>query len=401
MAKRRFQNPKPFREGHWWWISPWQDEFKEGRLQRTRKRIKVCPAETPEREARKMANEMLRPMNQGLQTIGSATRFAEYVNGTYRPTVLPLMATSTKISYEGHLRKYLMPVFENTPLRDMSVLWLQRYFSDMGTSEMGADTVLKIKEVLSSVLGSAVRFDLLTRNPMLAVQIPRNKVVNRKKQKPHLTPEEFEKLVDFVDEPYATMIFVAVFSGLRVSELVGLKWEDVHDEALTVDERYFRGDWSVTKTTGSSTTIGVAASVIARIHQLKTIEVEINWGGKGARKKFKLVRRDGPQDLVFQSLRTGAPMRDGNILRRHLRPAAIKLGIDSKKATWRSLRTSCATWMIEAGANPKDVQGQMRHSRIATTMDIYAQHVPDSQRRAVARMMDMVESRRTQTGTIN
>jgi hypothetical protein len=66
--------------------------------------------------------------------------------------------------------------------------------------------------------------------------------------------------------------------------------------------------------------------------------------------------KDGPQDLVFQSLRKGAPMRDGNILRRHLRPAALKLGIDPRKAIWRSLRTSCATWMIEAGANPKDTQ---------------------------------------------
>jgi hypothetical protein len=38
--------------------------------------------------------------------------------------------------------------------------------------------------------------------------------------------------------------------------------------------------------------------------------------------------------------------------------------------------------MIEAGANPKDLQGQMRHARISTMMDIYAQYVPDSQRRA-------------------
>lgn len=84
-----------------------------------------------------------------------------------------------------------------------------------------------------------------------------------------------------------------------------------------------------------------------------------------------------------------------------VRPAALKLGMDPKKATWRSLRTSCATWMIEAGANPKDVQGQMRHARISTTMDTYCQYVPDSQRRAVAKMMDMVESRRTQPATIN
>jgi integrase len=402
MARRRFQDPKPFREGNWWWINPWQDEFKEGRPQRKRKRMKVCPAEMPEREARKMATEMLRPMNQGLQTIGSATRFGEYVNGTFRPTVLPLMASSTRASYEGTLHKYLIPVFGEMQLRDMNALSLQTYFSKKGSSpEIGAETLLKVKEVLSSVLGSAVGYELLTRNPMLAVQIPRSKLVNRKKQKPHLTPEEFERLINLVSEPYATMIYVAVFSGLRVSELVGLKWDDVHDEALTVDERYCRGDWSVTKTAGSSTTIGVAASVIARIHQLKALEVQINWGGMGARKRFKVVRSDRPQDLVFQSLRKGVPMRDGNILRRHLRPAALKLGIDPKKATWRSLRTSYATWMIEAGANLKDVQSQMRHSRISTTMDIYAQPVPNSQRRAVAKMMVMVESRRLLSEAIN
>ena len=284
MAARRYQQPKPFMEGHWWWINPWQDEFKEGRLERKRKRMKVCPAEMPEREARKIATELLRPMNQGLQTIGSATRFGEYVNGIYRPTVLPLMASTTQASYEGTLRKYLMPAFGDMPLRDLSTLTLQQYFSGLGSSELGANTVLKIKEVLSAVLGSAVRYDLLIKNPLLAVQIPRTKVVNKKKQKPHITPEEFERLVEFVDEPYATMIYIAVFSGLRVSELVGLKWDDVRDDGITVDERYCRGDWSVTKTVGSSTTIGVDPSVISRIHRLKALEVEINWGGKGAKK---------------------------------------------------------------------------------------------------------------------
>ena len=176
-----------------------------------------------------------------------------------------------------------------------------------------------------------------------------------------------------------------------------VQWEDVHDEegaeAITVDERYSRGDWSVTKTAASSTTIPVDRSVTDRIWRLKTLEIEVNWGGKGARKRVRVVRTDRQQDLVFQSLRKGAPMRDGNILRRHLRPAAVKLGMDPKKATWRSLRTSCGTWMIEAGANPKDTQAQMRHERLSTTMDIYAQHVPTSQRRAITKTMEMVRSR--------
>ena len=293
---------------------------------RVRKRIKLCSAQDSFKEAQARALEEMKPMNSGLQTLGSATRFDGYINGIYRPIVLPLLASTTKAAYGAHLNKYLLPKFGEMLLRDMNTLCLQKYFSSLGQSEIGPDTVLKIKEVLSSALGRAMRFDLLSRNPMEAVQIPRCKVVNRKKPKPYLTPEEFQRLVEVVDEPYATMIFTAVFTGLRVSELVGLKWDDVHDESLTVDERYCRGDWSVTKTVGSSTTIGVAASLIARIRRLKTLEVKINWGGKGAKKRFKLVRKDGPQDLVFQSLRTGAPMGDGNILRRHLRPGRSQAG---------------------------------------------------------------------------
>ena len=75
--------------------------------------------------------------------------------------------------------------------------------------------MLKIKEVLSSVLGSAVRYDLLTRNPLTSVRVPRSKVINKKKQKPNITPEEFAQLVSSISEPYATMVYVAVFSGLE------------------------------------------------------------------------------------------------------------------------------------------------------------------------------------------
>ena len=60
---------------------------------------------------------------------------------------------------------------------------------------------------------------------------------------------------------------------------------------------------------------------------------------------------------------------------------------------WQVLRRPYATWLIESGADLKAVQGQMRHSRISTTMDIYAQFVPDSQQRAVTQMAEMVVER--------
>ena len=62
---------------------------------------------------------------------------------------------------------------------------------------------------------------------------------------------------------------------------------------------------------------------------------------------------------------------------------------------WRVLRRSCGTWMAEAGVEPKVVQAQMRPSRINTTMDIYARFVPAAQKRGVAQMSRMIESRRS------
>jgi integrase len=247
----------------------------------------------------------------------------------------------------------------------------------------------KIRDVLASVLRTAVKkYGLLVTNPIDGIQLPPNKT-GKRKTKPFLSPEQFDELVHEIPEPYATMVYVATYSGLRISELIGLKWHDIGADSIKIDERYCRGDWSEPKSQASNATIGVDRSVIERIHRLKLLTVEVKAGL--ATRKYKLVKSDGPDDLVFQSVQHGKPMRDNNILTRFIKPAGRGLGLGF--VNWRCLRTSRATWMIEAGANPKDVQGQMRHSRIQTTLDIYAQFVPESQRRAIEQTSKMAAER--------
>jgi integrase len=94
------------------------------------------------------------------------------------------------------------------------------------------------------------------------------------------------------------------------------------------------------------------------------------------------------EDISYEGSKRIARANDGNIVKRYIKPAARRLGL---KVNWRSLRPSCATWMAQAGANPKDVQRQMRHSRISTTMDIYAQFVPEGQKQAVKQLRAYVE----------
>ena len=95
----------------------------------------------------------------------------------------------------------------------------------------------------------------------------------------------------------------------------------------------------------------------------------------------------GQDDLVFQSVRDGKPIRDNNILSRFIKPAARKIGLEF--VNWRCLRTSHAVWLKLVGADVKDAQGQMRHSRASTTLDIYQQFVPESQRKVVAKLSSL------------
>lgn len=347
----------------------------------------MAPATMPERQVRKMAAEHLRPLNQELQGIGSATNFAHYIEHTYRPVVMPLFAKSTRDRYEGVLENYLLPAFGGLALRDLTALSVQRYFSNMATSALAHESRDKIRDVLSSVLGSSVRYGFLLRNPVENVRMPAERR-GKKRNKPYLTPFQFDGLLQLIPEPYATMVYVAIYTGLRVSELAGLRWDDIHEDSITIDERYCRGDWGAPKSESSNATIGVNRCVIERIHLLRLMTVEVR-AGRSIR-KYRVVKSDQPSDLVFQSVKDGKPIRDNNILMRFIKPHARALGLGW--VNWRSLRTSHAVWLKMAGADVKDAQGQMRHSRASTTLDIYQQFVPESQQRVVQKLSALSKS---------
>jgi integrase len=377
MARRRYQKPKPRREGRQWVIYYWDDEFVGQERRRKKKRYVLGPASLGEREAEKIRDEFLRPLNQGLVNIGSATKFDDYVESVYKPVILPTMAKSTRDRTLSVIKNYLQPGFGDMCLRDITPLTVQRYVSGMSNWKLSQESKDKIRDVLSSILGSAVEYGLLVKNPVSGVRLPAPKT--GKRIKPYITQEQFQLLSKEISEPYATMTYVAVYTGLRVSELVALRWRNVHSDSITIEERYCRGDWGAPKAESSNATIPVNRAVIERIQRLKTLFVEVKAGR--ALRRYPIVKTDDPDDLVFQSVKTGAPMRDNTVLVRHIKPAARRLGVEW--VNWQVLRRSFATWLKLKGADVKDAQALMRHSRASTTLDIYQQFVPESQRRVV------------------
>jgi len=400
MARRRFQDPEPEVVGNWWQLRVYQDEYSNGRRIRKRKRIRLAPASMPVREVQKLKAEYLRPLNQGLITAGSATTFESLVRNVYITTELPLMASTTQDRSRGIIERYLVPTFGSLCLRDLTPVALQRYISGFevkGSGEgidqdsvvkrprLSRESVDKIRDVLSGILGAAVKYGYLVTNPAEGLQVPPEKR-GKRRSKPFIRPEQFALLVELISEPYATMVYVAVYTGLRVSELIGLKWGDIHDHSITIDERYCRGDWGEPKSDASNTTIPVNGKVIERIQRLRTLTVEVRAGR--ATRKFRAVKSGGPEDLVFQSVKDGQPMRDNNILARHIKPAARKLGIPW--VNWLVLRRSYATWLRMVGTDPRDRQSLMRHSRFTTTAEVYEQDLPESQLRAVEKLGALV-----------
>src|SRR5206468_10817969 len=297
------------KRGAWWTIRYRQDVYVDGKLKRIQREVRIAPATVNQREACKIADELLMPMNQGIESHGSATNFRKWVDEVYLTIKKPLLASSTYERYEGVLENYLLPAFGGKMLREMTSLVLQQYLSNLASTNLAHESRDKIRDVLSAVLGFAKQHGLLHLNPTEGLRLPVQRT-GRRRSKPYLTPEQFEILAARIPEPYATMVYVAIFTGLRVSELAGLRWNDLGEDTITIDERYCRGDWDAPKSESSNATIPVNHSVIERIHRLKLLTVYVKAGS--AVRKHRVVKSDGPEDLIFQSVRDGKPIRDNN-----------------------------------------------------------------------------------------
>jgi integrase len=378
MARRRYQKPAPKRRGDQWTILVREDQIQNEQRTRKVKRIPLGPATLTRADAERLRDEYLAAVNHPNIGIGGACQFRDFVQ-TYEVDVLPTLASTSQERSRSVLKNYLKPELGELMLREITLERLQGYFMRLHSSKLSFESIDKIRDVLSAVLRTAVDYGRLLNNPVEKVRLKRRK---QRGPKPFLRIEQFYNLLDSIAEPYGTMIYVAVFTALRVSELAGLRWRNVHAQAITVDERYSRGDFDAPKSDASRATISVDAHVIERIQQLKTKEVLIRAGR--ATRKYKAVKSDDPDDLVFQSVVKGAPMRDNNILVRHIKPVAKHLKIGW--VNWQVLRRSCATWLQQAGVDVKDAQGILRHSRASTTQDIYQQLVPESQITAVRKL---------------
>jgi integrase len=167
-------------------------------------------------------------------------------------------------------------------------------------------------------------------------------------------------------------------NALRPSELFAFRWLCFEYDAcmLAIKETIYMGKIrSFGKTKGSLTTIPVAEDLADELLAWRRVSQE-----QYDRKKRKRgLSPSDPQAFMFPS-RTGSFMDTGNYRKRVLHGLAVKLGLP--KLTFQVIRPTIATLAKDKG-HVKDIQGMMRHSRLATTTDVYMQSLHEGVRSIV------------------
>jgi integrase len=256
------------------------------------------------------------------------------------------------------LMRHLEPVYE-TRLCKLSPADVQRILTPM-TGVYSAQTITHIKNCLSGCLKQAIANGLLSDNIAAKAQAPRV----TKKKIDIFTPDETKALVETAARHRNALIIpLAYATGLRLSEVLALRCEDIVKNALTVNQTIHTASaigvyFSDTKSTASQRTILLSENIVAQIteHKLKY----------GIRK-----------GLLFTTTK-GTPETQKNYLFRTYNKILRETGI---KKRFHTLRHTHATELLAAGVPVHDVSRRLGHAKVSTTLDIYAQFMPNSDNR--------------------
>jgi integrase len=226
------------------------------------------------------------------------------------------------------------------------------------------------------------------RNPVDIVKI--KNVTKVQKEAIVLTPDLFRKVVLTLPEHVNMIAMTAACLGLRVSEALGLKWEDIDWETgiVTIRRSAYRGSIADTKNTPSKARLPLHPTLAELLLAWK-LKCE-NVKPKRSKKRKRPV--DDADDMVFEWLfanpYTGMPYMSPSLQQRWVRPAGEAIGIEG--LGFHSLRHSYRSWLDSAGVAPGVTKDLMRHSAISTTFNVYGRALTPEKREGNRKVVEML-----------
>jgi integrase len=371
MARCRFQDGYLFIRGkkRKMWVARWREDVIQpnGAILRVL-RSEVLGAVTEisgKREARMLMQNRLALINSGQRRVEATMAFGTFVAEQFVPDILPTLKYATQKIYSALLRKHLLPRFRNSRLCDITRAELQQYLIGKLRDGYAWETTNHLRNLMSKIFSVAVDWDYISNHPVRGVKMP-----ERTLKRPHrfLSMSQLHNLISASDEPLRTIVLLAAMTGLRIGEILALRWGRINlsGAKLHVEETCYHGHFGTPKSKASRREVPLASKVTEALN--------------AHRSKCGVV---SPDHLVFAT-REGTPLSSDNLRKRKLHPACTRAGLEF--INWHVLRHTHGTLLHEIGIPLKVAQAQLGHSHMSTTLQVYTHTCETAQRQAVDRL---------------
>ena len=350
----------------------WYGCFREDAIAEDGKRIRLqrsvvlgLVSDLSKRQARQRLSERLAAINQGRQKPEHLITFERFVLERWEPNLYPTLGHPTQRNYRWYLRRHLLPFFGTMYLPEIGAADVQAFISQKSkeiapktSKQIAPKTIDCLRNLLSKIFNTAKLWGYVNANPAQGVQVP---ALVGTRERRTLTPQQVRALLAELEEPYRTMVLLAVLSALRRGELLGLRWRcvDFVEHLVTVAECVYEGRRAPPKTRASRRKVFLSPVVFEALARLRPEHVQ-------------------PDDLVFHS-KVGTPLGSSHLRNRVLHPACDRAGIP--RVSWHTFRYTYATWAEATGESIKALQAQLGHTDSRVTLDVYTQPMPEAQRR--------------------
>ncbi|MGA2979617.1 MAG: tyrosine-type recombinase/integrase [Terriglobales bacterium] len=370
---RRFQHGSIFKRGKRKkvWVARWWEDVsgRNGAVERVRRsEILGTVADIPtRREAEQILADRLRPINRGESRPNSSRTFRDYAESNWLPEVLPTLKYSSAKYYQYMLRTHLYPTVGHVQMRLITRDVVQQVLSEKLRSGLSWNTVKRLRVVLGTVMAHAEMTDLIPSNPVRKTRLPRRGPV---KERAVIAPEKIRALLNALPEPSRGLAQLLVFTGLRIGELLAVRWQDVDLErgVLRVTRTVYDGHFDEPKSQRSKRSVPLGA---------KAIEILL------ARRPARV----NPDCLIFAT-EVGTAFDRHNLLNRQLKPTCKKIGLVG--VNWHWLRHANATLLDAVGTPLGTVQALLGHSSSEITREVYLHSIPSDARAAVQKVEDLL-----------
>jgi integrase len=278
-------------------------------------------------------------------------------------------AFSTRDGYECYLDNWILPRWQNHKLNQVKPVAVEAWLDSI---KRARGTRAKIRNIMSAVFNHAMRYEWLDANPIKLVR----QSAKRERTPDVLELAELQLLLSNLDVRERTLVLLDAATGLRVSELLALRWEDVNFK--TLDLSVTRSIWH--QVVGNCKTEASAKPVPLDSYMAEDL---LEW------------RRTSPypmpHDWVFASptMKGKQPYWPDNLMKRYIRPVAQKAGIQ-KRVGWHTFRHSFGTLLKANGEDIKTVQELLRHANSRITLEVYTQAVTSNKRAAQSKVVKMM-----------